>query len=81
VVATISADANNLLSAPKTATFDGERILVTNNGGSVVTVFKAADLSFIATVTVGPGTNAIGACSDGINFWVPLQSTGNLLRI
>jgi hypothetical protein len=31
VAATISADASNLLNAPISASFDGERILVTNN--------------------------------------------------
>jgi hypothetical protein len=80
VVATINADANNLLNGPMGASFDGERILVTNNSGSSVTVFKAADLSFIANVTTGTSTFPLGACSDGISFWVPLQNTGNLVR-
>jgi hypothetical protein len=80
VVATITADASNQLNAPNTASFDGERVLVTNVGTSTVTVFKAADLSFIANVSMGAGTNIIGACSDGINFWVTIPNTGNLLR-
>jgi YVTN family beta-propeller protein len=79
VVATITSDANNQLNVPFAASFDGERVLVTNNGGNSVTVFKAADLSFIANVPTGTSTGPYGACSDGINFWVPLQS-GNLLR-
>jgi hypothetical protein len=79
VVATINADSNNLLSNPAGASFDGERILVTNFGGSV-TVFKAADLSFIANVPTGAGSGPFGACSDGINFWVTLNSAGKLLR-
>ena len=49
-------------------------------GGNTVTVFKAADLSFIANVTTGNGAGPRGACSDGINFWMPLLDTGNLLR-
>jgi hypothetical protein len=81
VVATISADANNHLNHPFVASFDGERILVTNaGGGESVSVFKAADLSFIANVTTGAGTLPQGACSDGINFFVGLGITGNLLR-
>jgi hypothetical protein len=80
VVATIPADASNLLNAPKMATFDGERVLVVNNGNTTVTLFKAADLSFIANVPIEAGSSALGACSDGINFWVPSQGTGNLLR-
>jgi hypothetical protein len=80
IVATINADANNDLSGPTVATFDGERILVTNNGGNSVTMFKAADLSLIGNVTIGPSTMPSAACSDGINFWVPLSNSGNLLR-
>jgi YVTN family beta-propeller protein len=78
VVATITADASNLLNGPTAASFDGERILVTNFNNNSVSVFKAADLSFIANVATG--TAPFGACSDGINFWVPLGDTGNLLR-
>jgi DNA-binding beta-propeller fold protein YncE len=80
VVATITADASNLLNTPNGASFDGERILVANHDGASVTLFKAADLSFIANVSTGVSTNPESACSDGINFWLPLQNTGNLLR-
>ncbi len=78
VVATINADANNLLNAPVAASFDGERVLVSN--ATSVTVFKAADLSVIANVPTGAGSTPYGVCSDGIHFWVPLQGNGNLLR-
>jgi DNA-binding beta-propeller fold protein YncE len=78
VVATIPADGNNLLNAPVAASFDGQRVLVSN--ATSVTVFKAADLSFIANVPTGAGSTPYGVCSDGINFWVPLQGEGNLLR-
>jgi hypothetical protein len=80
VVKTITADASNLLSLPIAASFDGERILVANFGGGTVTLFKAADLSFIANASTGLGTVPSGACSDGTNFWVTLIGTGNLLR-
>jgi hypothetical protein len=80
IVATIAADADNQLNGPQAASFDGERILVTNFVGSSVTVFKAADLSFIANVTTGSTNFPLGACSDGVNFWVPLQGAGTLLR-
>jgi hypothetical protein len=80
IVATINADLNNLLNAPTAASFDGERVLVTNLIGNSVTVFKAADLSFIANVTTGASSEPYGACSDGVNFWVILHGTGNLLR-
>jgi hypothetical protein len=80
VVATITSDANNLLSGPNGASFDGERVMVTNaNGGnSSVTLFKAADLSFIANVSVGSSGSGNGACSDGINIWV--LTNQNMLR-
>jgi hypothetical protein len=80
VVATITTDASNQLNGPKGASFDGERVLVTNTFGDSVSLFKAADLSFIAHVSTGTATAPWGACSDGINFWVPLEGTGNLLR-
>ncbi len=80
VMATIAADASNLLSGPSAVTFDGERVLVTNTVGFTVSVFKAADLSFIGNVPTGSMTYPFGACSDGINFWVPLPNVGNLLR-
>jgi hypothetical protein len=80
VVATINSDASNLLNAPVAASFDGERILVTNISGNSVSVFKAADLSFIANVATGVLSNPTGACSDGINFWVPLTNADELLR-
>jgi YVTN family beta-propeller protein len=80
VVATISPDASNQLNGIRTASFDGERVLITNTLGDSVSVFKAADLSFIANVPTGTSTAPWGACSDGINFWVPLAGAHNLLR-
>jgi hypothetical protein len=81
VVATIAADASNLLNGPSAVSFDGERMLVANEGGNSAVVFRAADLSFIASVTTGSFTFPYGACSDGINFWVPLAAgIGYLLR-
>jgi hypothetical protein len=59
--------------------FIGKRILVTNFGGCV-TVFKAADLGFIANAPTGVGSGPFGARSDGINFWVTLNNTAKLLR-
>jgi DNA-binding beta-propeller fold protein YncE len=80
VVATITADASNQLDQPYAASFDGERVLVANLGNSTATAFKAADLSFIANVSTGSDTFPKDVCSDGLNFWVNLNGTGNLLR-
>jgi YVTN family beta-propeller protein len=78
VVATISADASNQLNFPTSASFDGERVLVTNQGNNSVTLFKAVDLSFIANV--GVAAFPYGACSDGINFWITNDGGGDLVR-
>jgi hypothetical protein len=76
VLATLTG---NGLSGPITAAFDGERILVTNNGNSV-SLWKAADLSPLGSVSTGSATQPYGACSDGLNFWITLISTGKLAR-
>jgi hypothetical protein len=78
IVATINPDGTNLLKFPPAASFDGERVLITNGDSSVV-LFKAADVSFIANVATGASTSPYGACSDGISFWIA-DNTGNLLR-
>jgi hypothetical protein len=75
IVATISADASNLLNQPLAATFDGEHILVTNLGGESVSIFRAVDLSFIVNVATA-SADPVGACSDGINLWVADQASG-----
>ena len=81
VVATITSNAANRLSNSQAAAFDGERILVTNSGNDSVTLFRAADLSLIGNVQLPAGSIPVGACSDGINFWVTLRGTKQLVRI
>jgi hypothetical protein len=84
VVATIAADGFNQLNGPNGGSFDGERVLIANYGGTSVSVFKAADLSFLYSLYTnnasGDPVKPTSACSDGINFWVPLQEAGALLR-
>jgi hypothetical protein len=70
---------NGLISAA-TAAFDGERILVTNFTSNNVSLWKAADLTPLGTFATGTGSNPFGACSDGLNFWLTLNSTGKLAR-
>jgi YVTN family beta-propeller protein len=77
-VATISANGINLLNGPLGLAFDGERITAANYASGSVSLFKAADLSFIANVPVG--NTPFSACSDGINFWIPLYNAGTLVR-
>jgi hypothetical protein len=77
VLATLTG---NGLSSPNITAFDGERILVTNFGGDSVSLWKAADLSPLGSVSTGPSSQPLGACSDGLNFWIALRATGKLAR-
>jgi len=72
VVATLSG---NGLNGQIAAAFDGERILVTNGGGSV-SLWKASDFTPMGTFSTGAGTTPYGACSDGLNFWITLNVSG-----
>jgi hypothetical protein len=63
---------------PVAAAFDGQRVLVTNLGGTL-SLWKAGDLSPIGSFPIAPGTPNY-ACSDGISFWITLQSSGRLAR-
>jgi hypothetical protein len=69
----------NGLSNALTMAFDGERILVANNGGSV-SLWKAADLTPLGSVPTGANTSPSGACSDGLNFWITLSVANKLAR-
>jgi hypothetical protein len=81
VVATIASDALNKLNGPYAAAFDGQRVLVSNVNGNSVTMFKAADLSLIANVDLGPSVFPFAPCSDGINFFVPQANPNALMRL
>jgi len=74
VLAELSA---NGLSGPTAAAFDGERILVTN--GLSVSLWNASDLSPIGIVSTGLNS-PFGACSNGPNFWIALNTTNKLAR-
>jgi hypothetical protein len=77
VLATLSG---NGLNDPFTAAFDGERILITNFNGQSVSLWKAADLTPLGTFATGAATQPVGACSDGLNFWITLSNTDKLAR-
>jgi hypothetical protein len=80
ILATLS---NNGLNQPYAATFDGERILVTNQTGNSVSLWKATDLSPLPGSPVLIGNFPFGACSDGLNFWIVLggPNPGQLARL
>jgi len=77
VLATLTG---NGLSFPFAAAFDGERILITNNVGNSVSLWKAADLTPLGSFSVGATPAPRGACSDGLNFWIALEFTHKLAR-
>ena len=70
----------NGINFPIAGAFDGQRVLITSEGGNSVSIWKAADLTPIGFFPTGNGTNPWGACSDGLNFWVTLQTSGTLAR-
>ena len=70
----------NGLAGPYTAAFDGQRILVTNQSGSSVSLWKAADFTPLGSVVVGTSVTPYGACSDGANFWITLSNVSQLLK-
>ena len=77
VVATLTG---NGLNGPRAAAFDGQRVLITNPGGNSVSLWRAADLTPLGSVATGAGTSPLGACSDGVNFWISFYSASKLAR-
>jgi hypothetical protein len=75
VLATLTG---NGLNQPFATAFDGQRVLVTNQGGMSVSLWKAADLSPLESVPLGETPR--GACSNGVNFWIVLMSSSQLAR-
>jgi DNA-binding beta-propeller fold protein YncE len=71
----------NGLNGPTQPAFDGQRILVTNSNGNSVSLWKASDLTPLGSFAAGTNTFPYGACSDGINFWIVLQNTGQLAEL
>jgi DNA-binding beta-propeller fold protein YncE len=71
VLATLTG---NGLDDPRAVAFDGERILVTNFGNDSISLWKAADLTPLGSFSTGVDSGPLGACSDGLNFWITLGS-------
>jgi hypothetical protein len=70
----------NGLNGPVAAAFDGQRVMVTNDSGNSVSLWKAADLTALGSFATGASTGPFGACSDGISFWITLFNTDKLVR-
>jgi DNA-binding beta-propeller fold protein YncE len=70
----------NGLNGPLAAAFDGQRVLVTNLLGDSVSLWKAADLTPLGFFPTGTNTKPVGACSDGIDFWITLSTVNQIAR-
>ena len=70
----------NGLDQPTGATFDGERILVTNQNGNSVSLWNASSLAPLGSYSTGTGSAPFHACSDGIGFWVSLSGVNKIGR-
>jgi DNA-binding beta-propeller fold protein YncE len=68
----------NGLNTPRAASFDGQRVLVTNESGSNVSLWKAADLTALGSFPMPASPDSV--CSDGFNFWIGLTSASKLAR-
>jgi hypothetical protein len=82
---TVIATLNDpFIESPIAGAFDGERILITDGGGEVsggfVSIWKAADLTPINAISPGDKPFPFGVCSDGSNFWIALNGTGQIAR-
>jgi S-layer homology domain len=81
----VPAPANG---TPVRLAFDGRRILLVSANTDLLSLWDAASLTPIATVSTGLPTGIQGlpqgACSDGVNFWLTIGSglvpAGKLLR-
>ncbi len=78
--AVLTTLTGNGLNNPGSAAFDGQRVLVTNGSGDSVSLWRAADLTPLGSTSTGADTEPLGACSDGINFWIALDAAGALAR-
>jgi uncharacterized protein DUF6923 len=77
VLATLTG---NGLQGPYGMAFDGERMLVCNNDGNSVSLFKAADFTALGNVYTGDLSDPRFACNDGVNFWVIRYGKRDIVR-
>jgi len=69
----------NGLTSPYAASFDGQRILVTNVDGNL-SLFQASSLSPLGAIAPPGVTEPLGVCSDGVNFWVAFGGSAKIGR-
>jgi hypothetical protein len=66
---------NGLGNTNLAAAFDGERIMVTNLNGTV-SLWKASSLTALGNLNLGVNMSPQGVCSDGLHFWISVNSSG-----
>jgi hypothetical protein len=73
---------NGLGTINQVAAFDGERIMVSNGVGNVVSLWKASSLEPLGNLNLGAGMTPVGVCSDGLHFWIAVDNgvSGVLMR-
>lgn len=64
----IAVLTGNGLTQPIQAAFDGRRVLIVSSAG--MSLWSAADLSPLGFTPLDGAV--FGACSDGVNFWIPV---------
>jgi len=76
VIATLTG---NGLSFPSGGAFDGQRVLFVSVDTETLSLWKAADLTVLGSVTMTSQGPRI-PCSDGIHFWIPMFGSNKLAR-
>jgi hypothetical protein len=67
----------NGLGDNRAVAFDGERIMVTTGTGTSVSLWKASSLTPLGSLNLGAGMTPFGVCSDGLHFWIVVDTGGS----
>jgi hypothetical protein len=68
------------LFGPSGMAFDGERVMVCNDSGHAVTLFKAEDFRFLGNLSTEANSGPRSACGDGVNFWIVRTGPADIVR-
>ena len=68
----------NGLHLPNSAAFDGQRVMVANS--QTISLWRAADLTPIGFFSTETHANPLAVCSDGLNFWISMAGSNELVR-
>jgi hypothetical protein len=70
VLVTLTGNGMNI---PTISAYDGEPILLTNDFGNRVSLWRVADLTPFGIFSTGAIGQPYGGCSDGLKFWVTMR--------